>query len=313
MRGAHLQLNLAVDAIGTILRGNKNAIQILLASVLARGHILVEDVPGVGKTTLARAAATVLGSTFSRIQFTADMLPADVLGVHVLQPEKGEFHFKRGPIFAHFVLADEINRASPKTQSAMLEAMADGQVTVDENTFKLPEVFTVIATQNPVEHYGAYPLPESQLDRFMVRLALGYPPAEEEAALMSAPRQVPGRLDTLNAVLDPATLLRMQKLADRVVLSEKNITYILALVQATREHPDIALGLSPRASVHFASLVRAWALLENRTYVIADDIQHLAAPIILHRLVTTGFGSSGMREGAVLIVHDLLEKVPVPR
>ncbi len=311
---AREKLERAVAAISTVLKGHGEAVRLLFAAILARGHVLIEDVPGVGKTTLARAVAKVLGCSFSRIQFTADMLPADVMGVHVLDPRRGELVFKRGPLFAHIVLADEINRASPKTQSAMLEAMSDGQVTVDESTFHLPEVFAVLATQNPVEHHGAYPLPESQLDRFMVRLALGYPSAAEERALVLAPRAPLQNLDRLDPVLDPEEVLAIQGLADRVTLTETLADYVLALVQATRQHPEVVLGCSPRGAAQLASLARAWAFVQGRDHVLPDDVKRLAGPVLMHRIVASGgLSSSGVRMEAKAVVDEILAATNVPR
>ncbi len=311
---ARAQLDRAAAAVATVLRGNEEAIRLLIAAIVARGHVLIEDVPGVGKTMLARAVARVMGCSFSRIQFTADMLPADVLGVHVLEPKSGDFIFKKGPIFAHVVLADEINRASPKTQSAMLEAMSDRQVTVDERTFELFGVFTVLATQNPVEHHGAYPLPESQLDRFMVRLAVGYPPAREERQLILAPSEPARNLDALDAVLGPGDVQSMQSLVEEVTVGAPVADYLLALVEATRQHPDVLLGCSPRGSVSFACMARAWAFISGRDYVLPDDVKQLAAPVLTHRIVASGgLSASGVRMEARMVVEDILAKTPVPR
>jgi MoxR-like ATPase len=311
---ARERLEQAVAAVTTVLRGNEEAVRLLVAAIVARGHVLIEDVPGVGKTMLARAVARVMGCSFSRVQFTADMLPADVLGVHVLDPKDASFVFKKGPIFAHVVLADEINRASPKTQSAMLEAMSDRQVTVDESTFPLPGVFTVLATQNPVEHHGAYPLPESQLDRFMVRLAVGYPPRADERELILAPSEPANNLDQLESVLTAGHVQAMQELVEKVKIGEEVADYLLALVEATREHPDVVLGCSPRGSVLFASMARAWAFASGRDYVIPDDVKHLAAPVLMHRIVATGgLSASGVRMEARAIVEEIVGKTPVPR
>ncbi len=308
---ARQRLERAVAAVCTVLRGNEQVVRLIAAAMVARGHVLIEDVPGVGKTTLARAVARVMGCSFSRVQFTADMLPADVLGVHVLEPDSGALVFKKGPIFAQVVLADEINRASPKTQSAMLEAMSDRQVTVDESTFALPEVFTVLATQNPVEHHGAYPLPESQLDRFMVRLAVGYPPPSEERQLILAPHQPAHNLERLDAVLAPGELRVIQDLAETVSLEPPVADYVLALVQATREHSDIVLGCSPRGAVLFASMARAWAFAAARSYVLPDDVKRVAAPVLVHRLVTAGGLSAGTEAG--MVVDEILAQTSVPR
>jgi MoxR-like ATPase len=308
---ARERLNQAIDAVSHVLWGNAEAVRLLFAAVMARGHVLIEDVPGVGKTTLARAGGKVLGGSFSRIQFTADMLPADVLGVHVLEPKKGEFVFKKGPIFAHIVLADEINRASPKTQSAMLEAMSDNQVTVDESTFTLPSVFVVLATQNPVEHHGAYPLPESQLDRFMAHLTLGYPPKADERALILSPAEPEENLQRMPALMNPPEVGAMQALVAAVKMSDSIAEYLLSMVEATRTHRDIALGCSSRGSIEWAAMARAWAFLHDRDFVLPDDVKHLALRVLVHRIIAAGANTH--RTLARQVVDDIVGKTPVPR
>lgn len=305
-------INSAASAVSSVLRGHADVVRLVLAAIFSRGHVLLEDVPGVGKTTLARAVARVLGGSFSRIQFTADMLPADVLGVQVLDPRVGAFNFKRGPIFSEVVLADEINRASPKTQSAMLEAMAEGRVTIDDASFRLPELFCVLATQNPVEHHGAYPLPESQLDRFMIRVSLGYPPLEDERALVLNPGEPAARLLELGDVLNPAKVTAIQALARQVTLSEPVADYLLAFTNATRAHSEILLGCSPRGSLALAAMARAWAFVSGRDFVLPDDIKTLAVPILAHRLVLAGAGGSN-RLRAQELLGDLARQIPVPR
>ena len=301
-------------AVGQVVRGNADAVELLLAAVLARGHVLLEDVPGVGKTTLARAAARALGCSFARIQFTADLLPSDVVGVQVLDGRDGTLKFKKGPLFAHLVLADEINRASPKTQSALLEAMADQQVTVDDETFALGPPFSVLATQNPVEHHGAYPLPESQLDRFTVRLALGYPPADDERALLVENRTPEQALATLTPLLDPARVARLQQQCAQVKLADATAAYLLAIVDATRRHPDVELGCSPRGSLAWASIARAKALLDGRAFVLPDDVKALAKPVLVHRVVARGAPEGAVaRRKAIAIVDEILAAVPAPR
>lgn len=305
----------AIDAVASVLRGHPEAIRLVLATVLGRGHILLEDVPGVGKTTLARAVARVLGDSFSRVQFTADMLPSDVIGVQVLDPGGGAFVFKPGPLFAQVVLLDEINRASPKTQSATLEAMAEAAVTVDDHTYRLPEPFVVIATQNPVEHHGAYPLPESQLDRFAAGLSLGYPDREVERELMLAPEVPERNLSRLTAVLPPPRLRSVQALVDQVEISAPVADYLLTIVQSTREHPEVMLGCSPRGSLLFAAVARARAFMAGRDFVLPDDIKALARPILAHRIVTGGGGSGaqGARHEAHAVIEGILEAVAAPR
>ncbi|MEO0593800.1 MAG: MoxR family ATPase [Myxococcota bacterium] len=312
--GSRRQIDDAVAAIGTVLRGADEAARLILATICARGHVLLEDVPGVGKTTLARTVARVLGCSFGRIQFTSDMLPSDVLGVQILDPATGALEFRRGPIFAQLILADEINRASPKTQSAMLEAMADRQVSVDDTTHDLDAPFTVLATQNPVEHHGAYPLPESQLDRFMVCLSLGYPAASEERALLFNPRGPELALDALSPVLNGESVLGIQAEVDRVRVAEPVADYLLQIVAGTRNHPDVLLGVSPRGSLAFVSLARAWAFLAGRDFVIPDDIKALVRPVMSHRLTVGGSSSmSGARTTAEAILDEIVGQIPVPR
>lgn len=304
----------AITEVNTILRGNRRAIELVFAAAFARGHVLLEDVPGVGKTTLARAVAKALGCSFSRIQFTSDLLPSDVLGVQVLDSGQDSFSFRKGPIFAHVVLADEINRASPKTQSAMLEAMSDCQVTIDDNSIALEQPFVVLATQNPVEHHGAYPLPESQLDRFMVRTALGYPPPEDERALLMAPRAPETALAALPSFFEPAQVRAIQARVDEVVVSPALADYLLAVVHATRNHPDVLLGCSPRGALAFAALARAWAFTRGRGHVLPDDVKALATSVLAHRLVVASSRTLGRgRDHATLIVEDILGQVPAPR
>ena len=311
---ARTLLKQASEAASTVVRGQPDAIRKSLAAVIAGGHLLLEDVPGVGKTLLARTLARVLGGGFSRIQFTADMLPSDVLGVQLFNQEKGAFEFKAGPIFSDLVLADEINRATPKTQSAMLEAMADRQVTLDETSYALPAMFTVVATQNPIEHHGAYPLPESQLDRFMVRLCLGYPPRETELELLGAPGAPQQTLDELRPALEPELVTTIQGFVRGVKIAEPAADYLLELVEATRNHPDVALGCSPRGSLAFAQVARAWAFLDGRDFVLPDDFKDLARNVLAHRVVTSeGLVASGVRSQAEAIVDDIVNQTAIPR
>jgi MoxR-like ATPase len=300
----------AVAAVAGVLHGHEPLIRVVFAAVLGRGHILLEDVPGVGKTTLARAVARTLGDSFARVQFTADMLPSDVLGTQVLVAE-GRFEFKPGPLFAQVVLLDEINRASPKTQSATLEAMAEGAVTIDLQTYPLPAPFLVIATQNPVEHHGAYPLPESQLDRFAVGLTLGYPDAAVERALLLRPDVPEHNLAGLAPLLPPARLLALQALVDQVRLAEPVADYLLAIVRATREHENILLGCSPRGALLFAAACRATAFMAGRDYVLPDDVKALASVVLAHRLVAGSASHSRIETRAV--VAEIVESVPAPR
>jgi MoxR-like ATPase len=300
----------ALQAVASVVRGHDEVVRLVLAAILAGGHVLLEDVPGVGKTTLARAMAKALGLTLSRIQFTADMLPTDVLGVQLLDAQSGQLTFRRGPIFAEMVLADEINRASPKTQSAMLEAMAEGRVTIEDTQHVLPALFCVLATQNPTEHHGTYPLPESQLDRFMICASLGYPPPQDERALLLAPHAPAERLHHLAAALAPGQLAALRAEVPNVSLQPVVADYLLAIVQATRRHPDIALGCSPRGALALASLSRAWAFVQGRRHVLPDDVRQMVPPALGHRIVLAAHSSPAEREA---LLRGLLEQVPVPR
>ncbi|KAK1548265.1 hypothetical protein Q3G72_028383 [Acer saccharum] len=309
--GAGLALvEAALKGISEVLRGHGDIAQLVLAAVLARGHVLLEDVPGVGKTTLARVMAKVLGLSLSRIQFTADMLPTDVLGVQILDAKSAQLVFRRGPIFAEMVLADEINRASPKTQSAMLEAMGEGRVTVEDTQHHLPELFCVLATQNPTEHHGAYPLPESQLDRFMIRTSLGYPPAQDERELILAPEGPMQRLAALPAALGEGELLGLRNQVRAVRMQPVVADYLLQIVEATRVHPDIALGCSPRGSLAMANLARAWAYMKGRQFVLLDDVRDIVVPTLGHRIMLVGAGGAQAREA---LLQEIVAQIAVPR
>ncbi|OGI62520.1 MAG: AAA family ATPase [Candidatus Muproteobacteria bacterium RBG_16_60_9] len=279
----HELLTAAARTIGSIVLGKDREIRLALACILARGHLLIEDLPGVGKTTLAHVLAQVLGLEFKRIQFTSDLLPADILGVSIYQPETQKFQFHRGPVFAQLVLADEINRTTPKTQSALLEAMEERQVTSDGVTLKLPEPFFVIATQNPHHLIGTFPLPESQLDRFLLRIELGYPDSRAERALLKG-RDRRELLNETPAVMDSAALLDLQEQTERVHVADALLDYIQALIAATRESPALAMGLSPRGGLALLRTARAWALLEGRSMVLPEDVQAVADSVIGHRV-----------------------------
>ena len=299
-------------AVLRVVRGNPRAVRLSLATILARGHLLLEDVPGVGKTTLARALAKVLGVGFSRVQFTADLLPSDLVGIPILDQREGTLRFKKGPLFTNVVLADEINRASPKTQSALLEAMADRSVSVDETTWELPRPFHVLATQNPVEHHGAYPLPESQLDRFLLCLSLGYPPAADELSLLMNNTTSEGGLAALPTLLDAPTLAAAQEQVAGIVLNEVVGGYLLAIVEGTRRHPDIELPCSPRGSLAWASLCRALAFLDGRGFVTADDVKMTAGAVLGHRLGVRG-AVGHARKRVLALVDEIVSQVPAPR
>lgn len=292
-------LNRALAAVDQVVMGKEHAVKLAVACILARGHLLIEDLPGMGKTTLSQALSRVMGMSYQRIQFTSDLLPGDILGTSVFDRNTAQFVFHPGPIFAELVLADEINRATPKSQSALLEAMEEYQVTVDGATRKLPDPFFVIATQNPVSQAGTYALPESQLDRFLMRLSLGYPgPAAEKALLLGEDRNA--RLGRVEPVLDRATLKSLQESVPKITASPAIIDYILRLVNRTRESQVCAWGLSPRASLGLLAASRAWAMLEHRSYVIPEDVQAVLPSVVSHRLRASedpaGHGGGGLAQ-----------------
>ncbi len=298
------------------MRGKPEVVRIAVETLVSGGHLLLEDVPGVGKTTLAAALARSLDSSFKRIQFTSDLLPSDVIGSAVPETDQGRptggLIFQPGPLFSHVVLADEINRASPKTQSALLEAMSEGNVTVDGRTHPLPDPFFVVATQNPVEHYGTNPLPESQLDRFQVRQSIGYPSIEDEAAVL---RDDPGlnELPTLQPVLSPHDVQRLRAATVQVKVDDALIAYLLAIVTETREHEAIAMGASTRAALALRRAAQARALCDERDFVIPEDIQDLAGPVLAHRIVVdTRAGAERGSEEGQWILREILDRVPVP-
>ncbi len=295
----------------SILQGKPEVVRFALIAVLARGHLLFEDVPGVGKTTLALALATGLGSTFSRIQFTSDLLPTDILGVSLFNQAQSRFEFRSGPIFHHVVLADELNRTTPKTQSCLLEAMSEGKVSIDGVTHTLPEPFLVIATQNPLEHHGTFPLPESQLDRFIMRLQIGYPGVEAERQILRGiARPVPGRDE---AVLTPRDVVALQEVSSSVAVSAELENYLLEIVNATRTSPRLALGVSPRGAQFLYRAAQSRALLAGRRYVIPDDIKQMAVPVLAHRIIPSGMvGLLVPADEAQALMCELLERVPAP-
>ncbi|HLT91693.1 MAG TPA: AAA family ATPase [Woeseiaceae bacterium] len=301
-------LDAARETLGSIILGKDREIALALACLLARGHLLIEDLPGLGKTVLAQALARVLGLSYQRIQFTSDLLPADIVGVSIYRQESGEFEFQRGPIFAQLVLADEVNRATPKAQSALLEAMEEEQVSVDGQTHALPRPFFVVATQNPADQIGTFPLPESQLDRFLMRLEIGYPSEEHERELLTgADRR--SMLATLQPVLNPALLLELQAQADAVHMSEPLLDYLQALVRHTRESPEIETGLSPRASLALAAAARAHAFIHHHSGVFPDDVQAVFPAVAGHRL--TPASGSRYRTPSELTRH-VLGSVGIP-
>jgi MoxR-like ATPase len=299
-------------SIDSALEGKPDVVELALVALLARGHLLIEDVPGVGKTTLARALARAVGGEIRRVQFTSDLLPTDVLGVSVYDQRTGEFVLRQGPVFTNVLLADEINRASPRTQSALLEAMNEGQVSLDGQTLALPEPFFVLATQNPQDFAGTYPLPESQLDRFLLRIRIGYPPPNVELRLL-----LDGQTDTVDqvsTVLDPQKLVTLQRAAQRVSFDSALANYLHAVITATRSSSLLSLGASTRGAIALGSAARARALLRGRTYCIADDIHDLAIPVLAHRvrLATHADGFMPSRDEAETAVRDIVARIPVP-
>ena len=299
-----------VENISKVIVGKTPVIERTLAAIIALGHILIEDVPGVGKTMLAKSISTSIGCSFKRIQFTPDLLPSDIVGVSIYNQSTGEFQFRPGPVMAQMVLADEINRATPKTQSALLEAMEELQVSVDGVTRLLEEPFVVMATQNPIEHEGTFPLPEAQLDRFLMRISLGYPGFAEELAVIEQQEQT-HPIDQLQAVATPQDVIDMQAAARAVYVDGAVREYIVGLIEATREHEDVSLGASPRASLGMFRAVRAMALLQDRDYVIPDDVKDLARSVLSHRLILAPSARMrGMQTAQV--IETLLESVAVP-
>jgi MoxR-like ATPase len=301
------------QAIETVVRGKSQPVKLALVSLLAEGHLLIEDVPGVGKTTLAHALARGLDCTFRRIQFTSDLLPSDILGISVFRQAEQAFEFRRGPIFANVVLADEINRTTPKTQSALLEAMSEGKISVDNHTYELPRPFMVVATQNPIEHHGTYPLPESQLDRFMLRIRMGYPEAEAEKEILRQQKHAPN-IGQIAPVLGAADILKAQRAVTEVRVDEALLDYILAIVEATRRSEFLLTGASPRGSLALHRAAQAIAYFEGRNYCIPDDIKRLVIPVLAHRVVVSAKYSSpyNRSEESEEILAEILQSVEVP-
>ena len=300
-------------SIARVIYGKEDVIQLALITLLARGHLLIEDVPGVGKTTLAQALAKSFHCTFQRIQFTSDLLPSDVLGVSVYNPETREFEFRQGPVFANVVLADEINRTTPRTQSAQLEAMNEAQVTVDGRTLPLPRPFLVIATQNPVEHHGTYPLPESQLDRFLMRIKMGYPSHETERQILRS-RSTGNPITTLEPVADVADVLSMQEAVARVKVDSSLHDYALEIVNRTRKSDQLALGVSPRGTLMLQRAAQARAFLEGRDFCLPDDFKQLAVSVFSHRVVASARHASLQKKSETTenVLREIVDSVRVP-
>lgn len=303
----HLVLAPALEKLDKIVLGKSHQIKLSVACLLAKGHLLIEDLPGMGKTTLGQAIAKVFGLEFQRIQFTSDILPADIVGANIFDKNDGQFKFHKGPVFSQLILGDEINRATPKAQSALLEAMEEQQVTVEGETFDLPEPFFVIATQNPSNQIGTYPLPESQLDRFLFRVELGYPdPSFERVLLKGQAGRV--NLNSIEPLLNLKDLSKLQKVVSEVTVSEHLLNYVMKLINATRQSPDFAHGLSPRGGLALAGAAKAWAFLDGRDYVLPEDIQQVFIPTVAHRLEFSQKSSGS----TVQLMNELLEQVPVP-
>ena len=306
-------IDLVLEQVGGVLQGKDEVVEFAVACLAAGGHLLLEDVPGVGKTTLARALAVSFGASFSRIQFTSDLLPSDILGVNIFNQNDSSFEFKRGPIFGNVVLADEINRTSPRTQSCLLEAMSEGRVTIDEVTHVLPSPFLVIATQNPLEAHGTYPLPESQLDRFLMSLTIGYPEKDIEREILRDRRRAEP-VEKLRSLCDLNTLMRIQASTDDVHVEDELVDYVLTIIDATRNSPRLTIGASPRGGLSLLRAARALAVVKGRDYVVPDDIRHLCAPVLAHR-VSMGGAEAVMgdtRRTAEVVIDELVSRVEAP-
>lgn len=310
----HQKIGKLQETIEKVIRGKSETVKFALVALLAEGHLLIEDVPGIGKTTLAKALARALELTFQRIQFTSDLLPSDVIGISIYNQKSGNFEWNAGPIFSNIVLADEINRATPKTQSALLEAMSEGQVTVEGISRRLAKPFIVVATQNPTEHHGTYPLPESQLDRFMLRLHVGYPsPADEKEILRD--RKAENPLEFVRPVMNETDILELQQMAKQVRVDDALVDYLLEIVDATRKNESLELGISPRGTLALFRSAQAFALINGRDYCIADDVKRLVLPCFLHRVIINArHVGSGKRQNyeAEQILREILRKTRVP-
>jgi MoxR-like ATPase len=297
-------------SIETVIRGKGDVVRLATACLLARGHLLIEDVPGMGKTTLAASLARSMGCSFRRIQFTSDLLPSDIIGVSVYDHEARRFQFRPGPLFSHIVLADEINRTTPRTQSALLEAMSEFRVSVDSETHELPNPFFVIATQNPIEHHGTYPLPDSQLDRFLMRLRIGYPSPEAEREIVARQRLV-HPAESIQPVLTVEEVIALQRAAHEVAVDDSLLHYVVEVARLTRAAETVELGVSPRGSVSLYRAAQALALVDGRDHVVPDDIQQLAVPVLAHRLVMKG-SAARQQDAARFVLEEVLQRVEVP-
>ena len=306
------KIDALIANIRKVFVGDPEVVRLVVTALLARGHLLIEDVPGIGKTLLGVALARSIESSFRRIQFTNDLLPSDLLGMSIFNPRESTFSFKPGPIFSHIILADEINRTTPKTQSALLEAMNDLQVTVDGGTYPLPDPFMIIATQNPIEYHGTFPLPEAQLDRFLLRVKIGYPSAENEKEIIRG-RDLYHLAARLEPVLNPAKVLALQDQVDGIRVDESLLGYIVSLASETRKTKGIKLGVSPRGSLLLRRAAQAHALTYGRDHILPDDVKRVAAPVLTHRIVieSQSFGLLRIHESDT-IIQGVLERVPIP-
>ena len=304
------ELTRLTESLAAVIRGKREVLEQLIIALLAGGSVLLEDVPGVGKTTLAKALARSLALKFRRVQFTPDPLPTDILGASIYNPQDGSFTFREGPIFCSILLADEINRASPRTQSALLEAMSEGQATIEGRRYELPSPFLVLATQNPVDFQGTYPLPEAQLDRFLMHLNMGYPEADDEIKILYS-QMLDEPIDAVESVLDATSILAMQQAVRRVQVDDSVARYLIEIVRQTREHPGVRLGVSPRGSLMFFRAAQASALADGRDFVLPDDVKRLAGPVLAHRLMLAG-RARGTNEAREEIVAELLQQTPIP-
>jgi len=307
------KIGLLVDTVETVIKGKRQVIEQALTALFAGGHLLVEDVPGVGKTTLAHSLALILECRFHRIQFTSDLLPSDIIGISIYNQSRQAFEFKRGPIFANVILADEINRTTPKTQSALLEAMSEGQVTADSQTIELPKPFLVLATQNPVEHHGTYPLPESQLDRFLMRIKMGYPTREDEKEIFHSQSHA-DPLGNLQAVITSSEVLEIQRTVRTIQMDEAIVDYALQIVEKTRRSEFLSLGVSPRGSLALLRACQSRAYVQGRDYCLPDDVKNLVIPVLAHRVVANKHAASTLRrnEEAERVLQEIIESVEVP-